>query len=305
MIPGIVAAGNIVQTEIDNSATERRYLRLRMTTSMGNGGSLYALSELQCYTAVGGADVLATSGAILSATSNFSGGNPLSNLLDGNTSTWWASAVGGTQDIIIDWGANAGKNICEIGIKPRTDGNWAQCFEAGSVAYSADNITYTTDWSIPFLPISSFSYPFMKMRRPSLIPNTGSLHRFWGIKHNAPATSTPAEIGKLELRATIGGAQMATGGFGYARIPFNSGFNPDVGFRRGQRESPAGPAGHQGVWHSLALLDQFRSLLHGRPGPEPDIRRELHHARNVDRQRGPDFQHLGRGPDEQRSSGGL
>jgi hypothetical protein len=230
MIPGIVAAGNIVQTEIDNSATERRYLRLRMTTSMGNGGSLYALSELQCYTAVGGADVLATSGAILSATSNFSGGNPLSNLLDGNTSTWWASAIGGTQDIIIDWGANAGKNICEIGIKPRTDGNWAQCFEAGSVAYSADNITYTTDWSIPFLPISSFSYPFMKMRRPSLIPNTGSLHRFWGIKHNAPATSTPAEIGKLELRATIGGAQMATGGFGYARIPFNSGFNPDVGF---------------------------------------------------------------------------
>jgi hypothetical protein len=230
MIPGIVASRGRV-TEADQSATERRYLRIQMTNDQSNGGAgIYALSELQCYTDVGGADVLAGSGATLSATSNFSGGNPLSNLLDGNTATWWASASGGTQNIFIDWGANLGKNICEIGIKPRVDGNWGQAPSAGSVAYSADNVTYTTDWAWPFLPISAFTYPFLKMRRPALIPNTGSLHRFWGIRTNTPATSTPVEIGKLELRATLGGAQMATGGVGYAQAPFNSGFSPDVGF---------------------------------------------------------------------------
>lgn len=233
MIPGIIAGGVNRPTEIDQSATERQYLKLSFTDTHTIGG-VYAIAQLTLHETVGGPDVLAGSGAIITASSVFSSPtNDASKVADGNDSTWWASATGGTQTLTINWGANAGKNIKEIGIKARNDSSFQQMPLVGSVSYGPDGVAYTLDWNFPFLAITFTGagvFGLMKSRRSSLIPSTAPNHRIWGIKGNAcPAGFL--EFGKVELRATLGGATLCTGaGTPLAVTPWRSDFPPSNAF---------------------------------------------------------------------------
>ena len=197
-----------------NPLVDRRYLKLTFTDTHASGG-VYAIAQLTLHETVGGPDVLAGSGATITASSVFSSPtNDPDKVADGNNSTWWASGSGGTQTLKIDWGAAAGKEIKEIGIKARNDGSFQQQPLVGSVAYSANDSSYTTDWNFPFLAMTftgAGAYGLMKSRLPSLIPSTAPNHRIWGIKGNAcPAGFL--EFGKVELRATLGGSTLCTGG---------------------------------------------------------------------------------------------
>lgn len=235
MIPGIVAGGgNLVLTEIDQSATERRYLRFQMATAHASGG-LYTLSQLAAYETLGGPDVLAGSGAVITASSLFDAvSHNTDKLVDGNDSTWCATGAGGTQHFKIDWGLNAGRNIKALGLKCRTDNSFQQFPLSGTVAYSADDATYTTDWTYPMLPISwpaSGTFPLIVMPNPTLIPSVAPNHRIWGI--NANAAGAIPEFAKLEMRATLGGAQLCVAGgnnLALSNSPFNTGFYPMKGF---------------------------------------------------------------------------
>jgi hypothetical protein len=215
------------------AADPRRYTRIRITDCQITGAGTYSLSQLACYETVGGSDVLAGSGATITATSTFST-NTTANLVDGNDATYWASNAGGTQDLIIDWGAGNGKEIKEIGMKPRTDGLYTQFPFSGSVDYSSDNVTYTNDWNWPFLPVhfnSGGSANLLRVRRPALFPSTSPNRRIWGIKVNTTSASPP-EFGQFEIRSTVGGSQIAVLGSGtpLSYTPFGNGFYPLKGF---------------------------------------------------------------------------
>lgn len=216
--------------------TTRRYLRIRITDSQVGGTSPYAISQLTCHETVGGADVLTGSGATITTT-NQSGSEPGSTpakMVDGNDATYYASGSSpGTVDLVIDWGALAGKNICEVGIKGRTDSSHGQSPYSLAFAYSADNVTYTSDWSAPAFMLEQFvsgtTLPLQKIRRTSLFPSTGSNHRIWGIKWNS-SSAAPPELAQLELRATLGGANMCSGGKAVCSVFFSSAFPPNLAF---------------------------------------------------------------------------
>lgn len=219
----------------DNVAVSRRYLRIRITAGQAGASNPYAFSQLTCHETVGGADVLTGSGATITTT-NQSGSEPLSNpakLVDGNDATYYASnGTPGTVDLVIDWGAGAGKNIAEVGVKGRNDGSALQTPYSFEFAYSADNITFTTDWSAPAFMLEQYVsgtiFPLQKMRRTSLFPATSPNRRIWGIRWNASPASF-AELAQLELRATVGGASM-TGGKAVCSAFFSTAFPPNLAF---------------------------------------------------------------------------
>lgn len=211
--------------------TTHRYLRITMTTNQSSDATAFALAQLTCHETVGGADVLAGSGATITASST-TGSNTTANLVDGSDSTFWATGGAGTATFIIDWGAGNGKDICEIGFKGRNDGVYQQTPYEGSVAYSADNSTYTSDWSFPAMMLEQFTsgttLPLQRIRRTSLFPS-GTNRRLWGIKCNASSASF-FELAQLELRATSGGANMCTGGKAVSHTLFSTDFSPALAF---------------------------------------------------------------------------
>jgi hypothetical protein len=216
--------------------TARRYLKIDLTdvssATVNDTGVPYGIVELTLHETVGGPDVLAGSGATITASST-TGAQTTALLVDGNAATYWGSSSGVPQTLTIDWGAGLGKEIKEIGIRPRNDGNFQQMPSNGSVSYGPDNVSYTLDWNWPAL-FHTFTgggvYGLMKTRRPPLIPNTGSNRRIWGIKGNACSAGF-AETGKIELRATVGGSQIATGGgTALALSSWRSDFPPDLAF---------------------------------------------------------------------------
>lgn len=232
-LPGITGMHGLVGAAGSAGVTTlRRYLRIRLTGNHGDPNA-FRLCELTCHETVGGADVLASSGATITATSTFAG-TSLSNLTDGNATTVWASTANSTQDIIIDWGAGAGKEIKEIGLRAIDGGGIVgQAPFSGNTAYSADNSSYTTDWSWPAFMLEQFSsgttFPLQKVRRTSLFPSTGSSHRIWGIKWNT-SSANPPEIAQLEMRDSLGGANRCTGGKALCSVYFNSSFPPSLAF---------------------------------------------------------------------------
>jgi hypothetical protein len=226
---GLIAAAR----RRSGSVTTRRYTRIRITGAQISSATAYCISELTCHTTVGGADVLAGSGATITATSTFST-NTVANLTDGTDSTYWASNAVGTQDLVIDWGSGNGKNICEIGIRGRNDStNFLLSPKVVDVAYSSDNVSYTSDWSIPLIAqkmnAAGTLLSLQKFRRTSLFPSTSPNRRIWGIKANASSAS-PTEFAKVELRATIGGSTICTGGDALGSASFDNTFIPDVAF---------------------------------------------------------------------------
>lgn len=232
MIPGLAGIAGFVGESAGPELT-RRYLRVRITAPIHPSAAVYAVSELTCHETVGGSDVLAGSGATITATST-TGTNTTAKLVDADTSTFWASTGTGTQDLVIDWGAGAGKNICEIGLRGRNDSSWQQSPGTVAVAYSADNSTYTTDWSIPFitmqLDLGGLPFTLQKFRRTSLFPATSPNHRIWGVRWNACQSGTLPEINKIEMHATVGGSTINTGGTPLACIFFNTGNFPSWAF---------------------------------------------------------------------------
>jgi hypothetical protein len=216
----------------DTTPTARRYTRIRITAAQASSAGVYSVSQLTCHTTVGGSDILAGSGATVTASSTFSG-QPVSNVYDASDSTFWASNTTGTQDIVIDWGSGNGKNICEIGIKGRNDTSFFQSPLTMNVSYSSDNSTYTSDWDIPLIALKMSGtgtlLSLQKFRRTSLFPSTSPNRRLWGIRATA-ASASPIELAKVELRATVGGATICTGGDALGSASFDNSFIPTVAF---------------------------------------------------------------------------
>lgn len=240
----------------------RRFLRIQLTGNHGDVNA-FAASQLTCHQTVGGPDVLAGSGATITATSTL-GGTSLSNLTDSNDSTIWASTTAATQNIVIDWGAGAGKDIPEIGFKGRNDSSaYGQSPFSGNTGYSSDNSSYTTDWSWPAFMLEQFAsgttLALQKIRRTSLFPSTGSNHRIWGIKWNA-SSANPPELAQLELRASLGGASICTGGKAVSSIFFNNGFSPSKAFD-----------GVSSQWAAVSIAHSYLGydFLEGNEKPKP------------------------------------
>lgn len=214
----------------------RKVLFVRMTLTQSNDQTNFSLSQLTAHTALGGADILQGSGAAVTATSVFDPTNhPPSHLIDGNDATYCATGgSAGVKDFMVDLTGITTMPIVEVGLKPRTDGLYGQFPASVQIGHGPDTSTFNLDWTCSHLPVhfnSGGSANLLKIRAPADAPATAPNHRFWGIRSNA-AAATPHEFGKLELRATLGGAQMmvATAGqMALARTPFNTGFPPIVG----------------------------------------------------------------------------
>lgn len=210
------------------AAAGYRYVKVGMTSK--HGDPTFSLSRLEAYTALGGADVLAGSGATVTASSTLAGTN-VSNLTDGNDTTYWASSSGAvTAEIVIDWGS-VQPEIVEIGLRPRLDANYTQFPLDGDVSFSSDGVSYSGGWSFVKTGLDGAATSTMIRTRNTslLVPGAAGARRIWGIKFNViGGGQTIPHCNKIELRASIGGATYVTGGTGFSATRFSTSFNPNA-----------------------------------------------------------------------------
>lgn len=157
---GTPAAGNVPTFQSDGTimwaaqtgsgtgggttGTGRRWFRVR---GYSNGGYVGHM-EIQLATAAGGANV--ATGGTASASSSYSG-LPASAAFDGNPTTAWATASGGTSStnqawISYDFGPGTLRNVVEVRIMPRNESD-QRPVDTLSFESSDDGVTYSVDWT--------------------------------------------------------------------------------------------------------------------------------------------------------------
>lgn len=206
-----------------------RYWQLFMpglNWAISNPGVL-AIAEAKAYETVGGS-TNALTGSSVTASATF-GGQPASNVLDGNASTFWASTGGSNVTMTFDLGAGNEKLLPEIDITGRNDGSWAQLPASGTWRYSDDNSTFTDYFSFTTVPLKTATSTdaHYRIRHPDYASNAGGgAHRFWGLRSNASASSPFISPTEMQLRSSIGGSNIATTGanwLGWSLYPDASG----------------------------------------------------------------------------------
>lgn len=217
--------GFVMTTETLDPTETYGWHRFHMTAAQ-EGGGVVALARLEAYTAVGGADQLAGSGATITASSTF-GGFPVSNLTDGSDATAWAAS---STDAYIQIAWLVAKNIREWGWKGRTD-FFGQAPRDGRIWGSKNGVDWLIVWTyeaIAFRHVGT-TYNLIKMRNPDYVPSTTPNRRLWGLKFNTVGSSPP-HIKKAELRNSAGGANICTGGNALACRQFDGSYDPEFGW---------------------------------------------------------------------------
>lgn len=115
-----------------------RYWRISFNAQ--NGSATPSAAELQFRDTVGGPHVAGTT--TVSSSWNATT-NPVSNLFDGDISTWWACNSGASSWLKIDYGGTP-KDIVEFMWTARNDSGNTQSPSSWVMEYSDDNVTWGT-----------------------------------------------------------------------------------------------------------------------------------------------------------------
>lgn len=206
------SVGTTVTFSKPGSGPAYRYWRTKFSNCMSN---VYTVAELTMAIALGGSNQcsggtgLASSGTIGSA-------------LDANTSTFWSSSTTGNYEYIgYDFGSGVTKQIIEISLLSRQDNTpffqqWPRTImvEAGS-----DGINWLPIWTVNN-SLQTYTDGAYVCRNPAAI-SPGSTHRWWGIRPTTFQSGTVFGLREVEFRASLGGADLTTGGAGGSIYPFD------------------------------------------------------------------------------------
>jgi len=188
------------------AAAGHRYWRLYATASVY--GSLIALSEISLQAVAGGPNLL-TGGTVCTGGDYSTGGNPPSNLLDGNTSTWWGStALPGWWGY--DFGSGASVAVAAMALTPRNDAYANQGPSDPTLQYSDDGSAWTTlftgtagAWGAG--TAQTFTAP--------PVWSYGAAFRFWRIYiATQQGGASACNLAEVQFRTTAGTALLFSGG---------------------------------------------------------------------------------------------
>ena len=190
-----------------------RYWRIKVDAYTG----FPALSEL--YFAELGQTAHTAVTAIASST--FAGQNA-AFLYDNDPATWWGPTAAAINEWVgADFGAAVDVNI--VRMRARGAGQYVQSF---TVEYSADNISWSTAWSV----VNANATDLQALTNP--FPNPNCLtqdNAVWRLKVTAVNGATTAALQEIELRSTVGGVDQ-TSPSTYVWGQRNAPFVPELAF---------------------------------------------------------------------------
>lgn len=106
-------------------------------------GNTWSLAELELRGSVGGAD-LTGSGTPASSGNWNAGTNPLSNLFDNNTATWWAC---NTEVGWVSYDFGSAVDVVQVSMTARNDVSYNQAPITFTLEWSDDNVSWTQAWA--------------------------------------------------------------------------------------------------------------------------------------------------------------
>lgn len=210
------------------SAAAHRYWRIRPFLAFNGGTSGFGIAEVEMKDVVGGTDQC--SGGTASARTAFSGAGA-ANAFDNSTSTVYSHNVAISQSdwLQYDFGSGVTKSIIEVTLLPRNDSSWAQAPTSALVESSPDGVSFLERFRFTNA-VGGSGYTMRCIAPASLPANPAGEHRFWGLRVSAVqsgASGGPFGTAEIELRATVGGTAINSGGRGGAALqPFMNSGNP-------------------------------------------------------------------------------
>lgn len=224
-----------------------------------NGGDGYVeIHGIEMYPTPFGANI-APGGSPFSS-SHF-GGNTADLAFDGDYGTGYISATASMPQLIgVDFGVSNDKPVRAIGIWAPSVGFEGRAPKDFDVIFSDDGgSTYEIAWSernITGWGASEYRR-FIDPAAPpaSYVGSPHGAHLIWRLAVPLAESGVPC-IGEIELRATPGGPDQATGGTAYASSEFNGSFSADKAFDDDPNTA-----------HSMASGDSNRWIAFAFPGP--------------------------------------
>jgi hypothetical protein len=203
------------------SAAAHRYWRIRPFKSFNGATGGFGIAEVEMKETVGGTD--ATGSGTASARTTFSG-TSAANAFDNSNSTIYShnTVVAESDWLQYDFGSGVTKSIVEVTLLPRQDTSWQQAPTSAYVESSSDGVNFLERFRFTNA-IGGEDYR-MRCIAPASVPTPAAgLHRLWGIQADAVQSGTVFGVAEIQLRATVGGAAINTGGYGAgSTFPFNS-----------------------------------------------------------------------------------
>jgi hypothetical protein len=220
-----VSGTNVIFTK--PSAVASRYWRVRALSTWSTYG--FSIAEMEMRTSVGGTDQC--SGGTASALSYFDGTTTPANGFDNSNSTIYnqgGSPKTDSEYLSYDFGSGVTKAIVEIAWRTRTGGNSFFAPRTGIVESSTDGINWLARWTFSLVCVTDDAW--LISTAPASKPVGGSTFRIWGIKATSVQSGSNFGLREAELRATVGGSDMCSGGAGMAQAPFDSSNLPSYVF---------------------------------------------------------------------------
>lgn len=212
------------------SAVAHRYWRIRPFKAFNGGTSGFGIAEVEMKETVGGTD--ATGSGTASARTTFSG-TSAANAFDNSSSTIYShnTVVFESDWLQYDFGSGVTKSIVEVTLLPRQDSSWQQAPTSAYVESSSDGVNFLERFRFTNA-VGAIGYSMRAIAPASLPSVPAGKHRFWGIQADTVQSGTVFGVSEVELRATVGGTAINTGGRGGTALhPFNSTTNGGaVGF---------------------------------------------------------------------------
>lgn len=231
----------IINTVVNNyliapPVTPHRYWRINITDN--GGASVSAILELEMYESQFGPNVCtggtASASSVLTDTpTNYTA----SRAFDGSLEDW-LGANSSTRDLwagtgVVEWlkydfGAGNEKAIAAIGMQCREPTFISQLPTDFTIEYSDDNSNWTVAWTETGLSWSGFEYKRLvdpAWSEPSYTGSPHGSHLYWRYVFMAADTpSNAACIAEGQFRATVGGADQASGGTASASSIFSGSY---------------------------------------------------------------------------------
>jgi hypothetical protein len=194
------------------SAVAHRYWRIRPFLAFNGGTNGFGIAEVEMKETVGGTD--ATGSGTASARTTFSG-TSAANAFDNSSSTIYShNATAFESDWLqYDFGTGVTKSIVEVTLLPRQDSSWQQAPTSAYVESSSDGVSFLERFRFTNA-VGGEDYRMRCIAPASLPSPPAGTRRFWGIQANTTQSGTLFGVTEVELRATIGGAAINTGGYG-------------------------------------------------------------------------------------------
>lgn len=197
------------------------YWRINILTNNGDGN--VGLAGLEFRDTVGGSNV-ATGGTAL-CSNDWGGMFPAANAFDGNASTIWVTDAGPPQWIGYHFASAV--DIAQIAVQARPTymGNSPKDFDLqfsddGAVWIQQSAFTGQTSWGSNETRTFAAGSP----------PGAPGSHAWWRVLGYRAETGTTAAIAEVEFHATVGGADVCSGGTPSASSVWTTGYEADKAF---------------------------------------------------------------------------